>query len=593
MKKFGTLAIIVFASGLVLAQAPQQAPLQAPGRVPAEEPAPPPVRGAYSTRWEPWSAMRTAADQVLGWKIGMQSTAFPGASLAEALKDTDELKLGNIELFSNQKFNLDIPKNVDDTLYPDEVRAITDELTGFGMVPAAYHVPQIASEEAEARKLFEFATALGTKMIAVDQTPSNLDLAEKLATEFKIKIAVCGAPTEVMNAIQSRSDALGLCGDTGTWLEQGLKPADEVKNVASRLLILNIRDRSAAGHGGHDVEPGKGVTDIPGLLGVMYHSQIKPALITVSGPSDRLSASVDSFEEALRPSMADRVDEISRTAAIRTNLDPADKEKLDAVLPSAPIVQPKKPRKLLVLDLNVAYGGHRSIPAENYAIEQMGKKTGAYEAIFDNNLDNLKYPKIKDYDAILLNNTVGMIFVDPEVRAGLLRFVQEGGGLAGNHGTSHASMDWPEFSDMIGVRRGVHRANTEKCWIKVDDPNSPITAPFNGQDFEYQDEFFRFPNPPYSRSKLHVLLSIDVAKTDMNQGRVFVAGSNVSRPDADYAVSWIRDYGKGRVFFTILGHNPTLLESPQLAKFFLGGMQFILGDLNATATPSGPLPAQK
>ncbi len=49
----------------------------------------------------------------------------------------------------------------------------------------------------------------------------------------------------------------------------------------------------------------------------------------------------------------------------------------------------------------------------------MGKRTGAYEAIFDDNLDNLKYPKIKDYDAIFLNNTVGMIFVDPEVREGI------------------------------------------------------------------------------------------------------------------------------------------------------------------------------
>jgi type 1 glutamine amidotransferase len=349
------------------------------------------------------------------------------------------------------------------------------------------------------------------------------------------------------------------------------------------------------GRSGHDVEPGKGVVDIPGLLQAMYNAQIKPALITVSGPADELSASLNLFEEALRPVMADRVDGFSRTAATRglDKLDPADKEKIDASLPTAAIAQPKKPRKLLVLDLNIPYGGHRSIPAENYAVDQMGKKTGAYKVIFDNNLDNLKYPKIKEFDAILLNNTVGMLFIDPEVRDGLLRFVREGGGLAGNHGTSHASMDWPEFSEMIGVRRGVHRANTEKCWIKVDDPKSPLTAAFQGKDFEYQDEFFRFPNPPYSRSKLHILLSIDVAKTNMNQGRVFVPGSQVSRPDADYAVSWIRNYGKGRVFFTILGHNPTLFESPELAKFFLSGLQFILGDLSADATPSGPLAAQK
>lgn len=475
------------------------------------------------------------------------------------------------------------------------MRAIKDRLIAMNINVAVYHVPEIAADPDAARKLFQFAGDLGAATIATSHTPENLDAVDKLANEFKIKVAICGSPQAILAAVNPHSDMLGVCGDTGDWVDQGLTPAEQATRIGDRLLLLNIRDRSAAGSSGHDVQPGHGVAAIPALLQAMYHAQIKPALITVSGPADDLSASVDAFEEALRPVMTDRVDGISRTAAIRgiDKLDPADKAKLDASLPTTAPAIPKKPRKLLVLDLNVAYGGHRSIPAENYAIEQMGKSTGAYTAIFDNNLDNLKYPKIKEYDAILLNNTVGMIFVDPEVRAGLTRFVREGGGLAGNHGTSHASMDWPEFSDMIGVRRGVHRANTEKCWIKIDDPGSPITAPFAGKEFEYEDEYFRFPNPPYSRSKLHILLSIDVPRTDMNQGVVHVPGSSVSRPDADYAVSWLHEYGKGRVFFCILGHNPTLFESPELARFYLAGIQYILGDLNADATPSGPLTAQK
>jgi type 1 glutamine amidotransferase len=306
-----------------------------------------------------------------------------------------------------------------------------------------------------------------------------------------------------------------------------------------------------------------------------------------------LEHSFDNIEKALVPVMTDKVDAIARAMPIRgpDRLTVEDREHIEAALPKEAPVKPKKARKLLVLDVNIAYGGHRSIPAENFAVEQMGKETGAYEAVFSNDLENLKYPKIKDFDAVYLNNTVGMIFVDPAVREGLLRFVREGGGLGGNHGTSHASMDWPEFHDMIGVRRGVHRASTEKAWVKVDDPNSPLTAAFAGKEFFYEDEYFRFPNPPYSRDKLHVLLSLDVEKTDMNQGQVFVPGSHISRPDADYAVSWIREYGKGRVFFCILGHNPTLFTTPSLAKYFLAGIQYMLGDLQADATPSSKLTA--
>jgi len=237
--------------------------------------------------------------------------------------------------------------------------------------------------------------------------------------------------------------------------------------------------------------------------------------------------------------------------------------------------------------LNISYGGHRSIPHANLALELIGKKTGAFEPVFSNDLANLKYDKIRQFDAVYLNNTVGMIFVDPEVREGLVRFVREGGGLAGNHGVSHASMDWPEFGEMIGTKWGVHREPTEQATVRIDDPNHPLTKAFGGKEFVYQDEFFRFPIGPYSREKLRVLLSIDIDKTDMNQGRP--CPKPCVRPDHDYAVSWIRSYGKGRVFFCILGHNPTLYMTPALAEYFLAGIQFILGDLDADTTPSAKL----
>jgi type 1 glutamine amidotransferase len=116
-------------------------------------------------------------------------------------------------------------------------------------------------------------------------------------------------------------------------------------------------------------------------------------------------------------------------------------------------------------------------------------------------------------------------------------------------------------------------------------------VPFDGKEFLYMDEFFRFPTAPYSREKLHVLLSMDVQKTDMNQGRP--CQWPCVRPDHDYAVSWIRSYGKGRVFFAILGHQPTIFTTPPLADYFFRGIQFILGDLNADTTPSAKLSAAR
>jgi type 1 glutamine amidotransferase len=145
-------------------------------------------------------------------------------------------------------------------------------------------------------------------------------------------------------------------------------------------------------------------------------------------------------------------------------------------------------------------------------------------------------------------------------------------------------MDWPEFHEMIGAWRGIHRENTEEAWVKIDDPNSPLTASFGDKEFLRQDEFFRFPIGPTSREKLHVLLSMDVARTDMNQGRA--CAQPCSRPDNDYALSWIRSYGKGRVFFCALGHQPTLFMWPEISRFMLAAFQFMLGDLDVDSTPS-------
>jgi len=533
--------------------------------------------------------MRMAATPLLGWKIGLRSDTFSSQYLADALDKIDGLSLGNVELFSNQRFDIAIPKNVDARLYPDEVRAVSDKLIAMNLDATAYHVPSIGPDEKSIRSVLNLLQTLKTAVLVVDQMPGDLPLLDRLAGESKLKVAICGDPKATLVAVASYSN-LGVCGDTATWLERGVQPEEMVAQLKDKLLVLNLRDRSSRGKEGHDVPPGSGVANINKVLLAMYHLQIKPSLLTISSPAGTLEKAMETFDEALRPVMTDRVNGISRTAATRTpaTLTAEDRTEIEAALPKQAVAKPKKARKLLVLDLNVAYGGHRSIPAENFALEQMGKQTGAYETIFDNNLDNLKYPHIKQYDAIYLNNTVGMIFVDPEVRDGLTRFVREGGGLAGNHGTSHASMDWPEFSNMIGVQRGVHRANTEQLWVKITDPHNALTKAFQGKEFLYEDEYFRFPNPPYSRTKLHELLSVDVNKSNMNQGVVHVPGSSVSRADADYAVSWIKNYGKGRVFFSILGHNPTLFKSPELAQFFLSGIQFILGDLDADATPSAP-----
>ena len=154
-------------------------------------------------------------------------------------------------------------------------------------------------------------------------------------------------------------------------------------------------------------------------------------------------------------------------------------------------------------------------------------------------------------------------------------------GSWGITGRRVASTTWTEFGEILGARGASHREPDEKAIINVEDASHPITRVFDGKPFEFTDEFYRLA-APYSRDKVRVLLSLDPIATDMMQGRCF---GQCLRDDNDYPVAWIRQHGKGRVFYTSVGHNPPVFWEPRMLEMFLAGVQYALGDLQADATP--------
>jgi len=540
-----------------------------------------PARGSASVRVPAWRQLRTAVGNLLGWQVGVSLGNFRQDTFLEAARKAEAMDLAVVAGDSTQKVSTQIPKNLDYRLAPGEMNAVRDRMTTLSVRMPVYFTAEISVDEPTARKQFEFAKSLDVETIVVARTPTAFPVLERLADEFGVNVALSGSLKTVVEALQGRGPRIGAYADFGTWVRDGVAPLDGVAQLKERLLVLKLGDASALGKSAP-------------LLTDIYRRELKPTLIIAGadGGSDvvaELSRALEAFEKAVQPVVAERVMQLSRGIPIKgpERLTPEEREKIVAATPQKPSATPKASRKLLIYDANIGYGGtnggHRSIPAANMAIELFAK-TGAYEPVFSNDLENFKYDRLKKFDAVFLNNTVGQIFVDPEIRAGLSRFVREGGGLAGYHGTSHASMDWPEFAQMLGAVEGAHREPTEMATVKIDDPASPLVAAFGGKSFVHQDEFYRFVEGPLSRDKVHVLMSMDVEKTDLNQGRGCLRPC--VRPDADYALSWIHTYGKGRVFFTALGHTPAFFASPNLSDFFFRGIQFVLGDLDADTTPS-------
>jgi type 1 glutamine amidotransferase len=590
-------------------------------------PAPANHRGAQSVR-QTTGEIRTAVDGLLGWHVGIFGNVFPTLTFSESAVLTDALGLATIGGDNSQEVGPQISKKLDFHLSPEDVDSVKRQLDSLALKMTAYRVDAIPSDEESRQKLFAFAKELGAETIVTSAMPSSLSELDTLAGKSGINVAIESQddPKELMSSIQGLSPRIGVSANLGQWMEHGIRPVDGLATIHDRLMAVRLRDRSRLGTNARDVELGTGTAELQRFLLQVAEQEPPPqeqpnACVNCSRPyggtkrlfialevnpwqivigtepqagisggifADLWQAATD-FDKITRLAMGYRIEEDARlippTSSDRIAAEV--KQKIEAALPHKAAVTPRAPRKLLVVDLCPAGGYyHDTVANANFAIQKMAENTGAYQPIFSNDMNNLKYPNILKYDAVFLNSVVGEVFSDPSVLEGLIRFVRQGGGVAGLHGASYASMDIPAYGELIGAQSGPHRVETTT--LKIDDSDSPLTSQFatspltaglGGKAFSWTDEFYHFlPTGPYSREKLHVLISIDAQKADLSQWHV--------RPDKDYGMVWIKSYGAGRVFNCALGHTPSLFETPAMAQMVLNGIQFVLGDLPADTTPN-------
>ena len=72
---------------------------------------------------------------------------------------------------------------------------------------------------------------------------------------------------------------------------------------------------------------------------------------------------------------------------------------------------------------------------------------------------------------------------------------------------------------------------------------------------------------------------------DLSDEKTGGVTKGVKRTDKDFAVCWIKEDGKGRVFFCGFGHAGNVFQEPAMNQFLLDGIQYAIGDLKADAGP--------
>ena len=260
-------------------------------------------------------------------------------------------------------------------------------------------------------------------------------------------------------------------------------------------------------------------------------------------------------------------------------------QQIKAAAPNKAPAKPAKPRKVLVWGHTWT---HQPNPYAEKALEILGHKTGAFQAVVSDDPRLLLGDRLPQFDALVMNNIherdpflpedfaqrteeqkAAARKFDEAVKRSILDYVRGGKGIVGIHAATAAFQNWPEYGEMVG---GYYSGHIYKeVAIKLDDPQHPVNACFGGKPWRINDEIYIF-REPYSRERLHVLLSLDLNRM-VDPGK---------RSDKDYAVSWIHQYGEGRVFYTTLGHAAETYWNPLFLRHVLAGIQFAIDDLPVT-----------
>ena len=242
-------------------------------------------------------------------------------------------------------------------------------------------------------------------------------------------------------------------------------------------------------------------------------------------------------------------------------------------------------KHLLVIGEEKGYR-HEAVSHAMATIERLGTECGLWETTLRTDTEVLTKKKLEynaknlnDFDAVLFY-TGGDLEMDGQQKADFISFIRDDGkGFIGVHSAAITFVDWPEYGDMIGGYYDEHPWLTFDAPIIVEDPSFPGMQQWP-RSFVLRDEIYQMRN--YSRSKVRVLMRLDVSKLDMKN-------KNVHRTDGDFAVTWAKMYGKGRVYYTTLGHVEQNWDKPEFQQMITEAITWAMGLENADVA-SRPLP---
>jgi type 1 glutamine amidotransferase len=213
-----------------------------------------------------------------------------------------------------------------------------------------------------------------------------------------------------------------------------------------------------------------------------------------------------------------------------------------------------------------------------------GETGKAPEGVTKEQCGRINKDTLKKFDVVLFFTTGQPVTADEQ--KDLIEWVKDGHAFAATH-CGADTLYTTGYGNLLGGLFQTHPAQ-QKVRLKVEDPKHPAAKGFSDGD-EYYDEWYIFRDlpkeseQPYSRDKLHIILSMDPSTFK----------PNYVRKDNDYAISWCHEVGKGKVFYTSMGHRRETWRDPKFQESLIGGLKWTLNLAKGDGTPSNKLAKEK
>jgi sugar phosphate isomerase/epimerase len=227
-------------------------------------------------------ALQEIPDQykISGFAIGCQAYTFHKYSVFEAIENTAAAGGRVIEFYPGQKLSPEESGvSFSHNSPPEVIEKVKAKLKKHDILAVNYGVVGLPNNEAECRKVFEFAKTMGLRAVTSEPQPAAMDIIEKLVKEFDIAMAIHNHPKRandpnykfwdpdyIMELVGKRDRRLGSCADTGHFARSGIKPVDALKKLEGRVISSHLKDIKPFGPNGADVPFGTGGSDVAGTL---------------------------------------------------------------------------------------------------------------------------------------------------------------------------------------------------------------------------------------------------------------------------------------------------------------------------------------